>query len=483
MTAAAFDNFPLSPRRLARLEGWGMAVESLSYLYRPRTVEEIHDVFETARRHGVAVAFRGGGRSYGDASLNQDGIVLDLTGMDRILSWDAETGIVETEPGVTIEKLWKSTIADGWWPPVVSGTMFTTMAGCAAMNIHGKNNFQAGTFGRHVLEFDLLTPKGEHLTCSPDSNAELYRSAIGGFGMLGCFTRLKLQLKKVHSGRLMVEAFRTRSMEEMTNEVLERVPDSDYLVGWIDCIAGGRNSGRGVVHQAKYLDEGVDPHPEDTLRVSAQELPSKLFGVFPKSLMWWPLSFFVNDLGMRMVNAAKFHSGALQPEGHRYTQSHAGFAFLLDYVPNWKWSYRPGGLIQYQSFVPKDRASAVFGQLLRTSRDAGMPSYLGVLKRHLPDGFLMTHAVDGFSLALDFRVTESRRRQLWDLCHRMDRIVLDNGGRFYFAKDATLQKEAVERFFPEETLETFTALKARCDPENLLQTNLSRRLFGDRFGG
>jgi len=480
--SSPFRAFPLSPRNLARVEGWGMSTQSLSYMFAPRDVDGIKDVFAKAREHGTTVALRGGGRSYGDASINDDGIVLDLSRMNRILAWDPRTGIVETEPGVTIEKLWKTVVVDGWWPPVVSGTMFTTMAGCASMNIHGKNNFAAGTFGEHVLEFDLLLPSGEIATCSPERNADLYRAAIGGFGMLGCFVRLKLRMKKVHSGQLVVEAFRTRNLREMLDEIEERTEAADYLVGWVDCLARGRALGRGVVHQAEYLPEGVDPNPRETLRVAAQELPTKLFGVVPKSLMWWPLGFLMNDVGMRCVNAAKYHAGALQPRCHRYRQSHAAFAFLLDYVPNWKWAYKPGGLIQYQSFVPKESALHVFQLLLKLGHEAGMPSYLGVLKRHRPDPFLMTHSVDGFSLALDFKVVRGARTPLWDLCRRMDRAVLENGGRFYFAKDATLQREAIRRFFPAQNLAAFRALKRRCDPENILQTNLSRRLFGEDFG-
>lgn len=459
-----------------------MAVDGTSHLFLPRSVEEIQNVFEFAKAEGLTIALRGGGRSYGDASLNDGGIILDLSRMNRILVWDAKTGIVETEPGVTIEKLWKSVIVDGWWPPVVSGTMFTTMAGCAAMNIHGKNNFKVGTFGEHILDFDILLPNGESKTCSREENSDLFFAAIGGFGMLGCFTRVRLQMKKVYSGNVWVEAFNTRDLREMAGEIEERVPDSDYLVGWVDCTSRGGGLGRGIVHQAGYLPPGADPDPRETQRISAQELPSRVMGVVPKSLMWWPLSFFVNNPGMRLVNAAKYWSGeVLQPRGHRYYQSHAGFAFLLDYVPNWKWSYKPGGLIQYQSFLPRESAVETYEKLLRMSQRENLPPYLGVFKKHRPDPFLMTHSVDGYSLALDFRVTPGTRRRLWDLCHRMDKVVLQAGGRFYFAKDATLQREAVRRFFPEEKLARFLALKRRCDPGNLLQTDLSRRLFGAEF--
>src|SRR5438552_2206842 len=80
-------------------------------------------------------------------------------------------------PGVTVQMLWEHCLEDGWWPPVVSGTMFPTVGGALAMNIHGKNNFRVGPLGDHVLDFDLLTPAGDVVTCSRDDNADLFHAA------------------------------------------------------------------------------------------------------------------------------------------------------------------------------------------------------------------------------------------------------------------------------------------------------------------
>ncbi|MBI1785285.1 FAD-binding oxidoreductase [Candidatus Sumerlaeota bacterium] len=467
----------LGIRNFARVEGWGMAVHSYSYVYQPTDIEGIREVFDLARRTGKKIALRGAGCSYGDASTNQEGIILDLSRMNRILDWNPETGIINLEPGVTLCQLWQSTIADAYWPPVVSGTMFTTVGGCAAMNIHGKNNFKAGPFGNHVLEFDILLPAGEVKTCNRQINSGLFHAAISGFGMLGCFTRIQLKMKKIYSGLLRVEAFEANNLRHMIAEFEERHLDSDYLVGWVDCLAGGKKIGRGLIHQAFYPHEGEDPRPMDHMNVTDQGLPDKFFGIIPKSMMYLLMSPFTNNIGVRLVNAAKFWSRWLQPRGHRYFQSHAAFAFLLDYIPNWKWAYKPGGLIQYQAFIPKANAAAGFENILRVSKKAGLPPYLGVFKKHQPDPFLLSHAVDGYSLALDYRVTKSNRERLWKLTHELDEIVIEAGGRFYFAKDATLTEDRINRFFPRENIETFAALKKECDPENLLQTDLSRRLF------
>ena len=460
---------------MERVEGWGMTSAVLSYVYRPVNIDGIRAAFDEARQAGKTVGLRGAGRSYGDASLNAEGMTLDLTRMNRILEWDPQTGIVTAEPGVTIQQLWQHTIEDGWWPPVVSGTMFPTLAGALAMNIHGKNNWKVGPIGDHVSEFDLLLPSGKLFTCSREENAEIFHAAIGGFGMLGVFTRITLQMKRIYSGLLEVEAFAVRNFDDLFEQFEAHLPQSDYLVGWIDCFAKGPALGRGQVHQANYLAPGRDPAPAQTLRVANQELPDALLGILPKSLMWRLMKPFVNDVGMNLINKAKYWS-SVRHEG-RFQQSHAGFAFLLDYVPNWKFSYKPGGLIQYQSFVPVAEAKQVFSQQITLAQTYGIIPYLGVFKRHRQDDFLMTHAVDGFSLALDFAVTPRNRGKLMSLTAEMDRIVVDAGGRFYFAKDSALHRMWLDDALGAERVRQFRRLKADCDPEGLLQTNLYRRLF------
>lgn len=465
------------------VEGWGMAIGAHARVLRPRSTEEILRAFELARRDGVSLALRGGGNSYGDASVNERGYVLDISRMDRVLAFDRESGVVVAEPGVTIEKLWKTILPHGFWPRVVSGTMFPTLAGALAANIHGKNNFAVGTIGDACREFDIVLPTGELRTCSRERNADLFHAAIGGFGLLGCFSRIVLETKHIYSGNVRVRGISTRNLREMMQYFEANKTRADYLVGWIDCFPGGDDSGRGLIHDAEYLKPGEDAHPEDTLRIAHQELPANIMGLFPKSQVWRILSLFNTDLGMRSINAAKYVAGMLEGLGEPYLQSHAGFSFLLDYVPNWKWAYGrqrvDRGLIQYQPFVPDAVAHEVHTELLARCRKAGQVPYLGVFKRHRPDPFWLTHAVDGWSFALDFKVTPTRRAQLWKLCDELTEVVIAAGGRFYFAKDAVVAAEDTARFLPHDKLAAFAKLKRACDPETLLDGNLYRRAFRD----
>jgi FAD/FMN-containing dehydrogenase len=397
--------------------------------------------------------------------------------MTGILAWDPEGGIIDVEPGVSVKQLWRYTLADGWWPPVVTGTMEPTIGGCLAMNVHGKNNWSRGTVGDHCLEFELMLPDGSSLIVSRGSEPELFHAAIGGFGQLGVITRARLQLKRIESGLTEAEAVAAPELGKLLTRLDDAKDDWEYVVGWLDAFPGGNRLGRGLLHFARHLGADEDPDPAASLDPASQDLPSTIMGVFPKSLVWRLMKPFTNRLGMRGINLAKYLHGSTIGSGAVYRQSLAAFSFLLDYVPDWKRTYLPGGLIQHQSFVPTAAAEKVFARQLEICRRHGMPSYLGVVKRHRPDDFLLSHAVDGFSLALDFPVVEGRRSELWAMIREIAEPVVEAGGRFYAAKDAALPGDLYRATFNDGQLDRFRELKQRVDPDGVLTSALARRLL------
>jgi FAD/FMN-containing dehydrogenase len=185
-----------------------------------------------------------------------------------------------------------------------------------------------------------------------------------------------------------------------------------------------------------------------------------------------------NDLGLRALNTARYTLGSLRP-GRTALVPHSQFHFILDYVPNWKWAFRPGGIIQYQSFVPKDTARDVYRALLEGSQQAGFVPDLAVFKRHKPDPFLLSYSVDGYSLALDYHQTPANEQRLQAMLKRFTReIVLPGGGRFYPAKDNALDRESFSRSLSPGAVEAYLEMKRRLDPETILQSDLYRRVFG-----
>jgi decaprenylphospho-beta-D-ribofuranose 2-oxidase len=109
-------------------------------------------------------------------------------------------------------------------------------------------------------------------------------------------------------------------------------------------------------------------------------------------------------------------------------------------------------------------------------QEAKLESFLGVMKRHRPDPFLLSHAVNGYSLALDFKITAQNRDRLYDLAHRMNDVVLEAGGRFYLAKDSTLRPSDARAYLGPDALDQYRQARAKFDPEGLLTSQLADRL-------
>ncbi len=461
---------PLPTKRLRMLEGWAMVKRAPAYVWQPTTNDEIREVLALARSSGRTVALRGAGYSYNDAALNAEEIVLDLSQMRHVLAWDAHSGVLAVEPGVTVRDLWRETLPDGWWPAVVPGTMGPTLGGCAAMNVHGKNAWKAGPIGEHIRAVDLLLPSGKLMTVTPDRTPDLFHAVIGGLGMLGVITRIELQTRRVPSGVLSVRQRAARSLTEMFAVFAEESAAADYLVGWIDGFAVGKSLGRGLVECANFTGEG-DPR---FLQLANQDLPERIAGVIPRSELWRGMRYIFTDPAMRLANMAQFTKGSLSARPHLVP--HAQFHFFHDYVPNWKRAWLPGGLRQFQVFVPASAAPAVFAELLGRSHRAGIYPYLCVFKQHRADDFLLSYQVDGFSLSLDYRVTARNAARLDALFLAMRAPVLAAGGRFYLAKDDALNRDDYARSMGANTLARFAAVKRSCDPEGILRSDLYRRV-------
>lgn len=456
------------------LTGWGLRNRTRCLVARPRSVKEIAALFAEVAASGGTIGLRGAGCSYGDAAINANAVVLDTTALNRILAWDASSGVVTVEPGVTIAQLWRHILPDGWWPAVVPGTSAVTVGGAAAANAHGKNNWRIGCFGDYILAFDLLLPSGETVTCTHEQHSDLFFSAIGGSGLLGCFTKLTLQARRIHSG--FVEETQTPhgSLAALIAAMEAATSWATDLVGWTDTGASGPRLGRGLLKAGHDLNPGEDPHPERSLTVAAQEQRG-LVRLVPNGIIPMLARPLTTPLGVWAANRGQWMRGQSGRSRKPHRETYAAANFLLDAIPNWRDTYLPGGLVQHQSFIPRDAALSAFREILERSQKAGIVPSLSVLKKHKPSDFLLSYLLDGYSLALDYPIHKSSEQRTLRLMRELNDVVADHGGNCYFAKDSTLTAEQERRMVPAARLERFFALKRQYDPRGLLSTDLYRR--------
>jgi decaprenylphospho-beta-D-ribofuranose 2-oxidase len=449
------------------LAGWGRVAPSTAELAAPRSGAEAAALLQNLAesRDGRAAIARGLGRSYNNAAQSGGGLVIATTGLNRIISLDAATGVVVAEAGVSLEQLMTAGLPHGWFVPVSPGTRQVTVGGAIAADVHGKNHHVAGSFARHVTSFDILLPGGEQAgphTVTPAGDPGLFWATAGGMGLTGLITRAVIQLKRVETALLKVDTVKTADIDETMAVLAEHDQKYGYTVAWSDDLATGGSLGRSVITSGDFAarDELPRPGRGDPLAFHPRARLAAP-GYFPPGIM--------NRHSIRLANAAWYARAPRRRTSELQTISQ--FFHPLDGIRNWNRVYGPGGFRQYQYVVPFGAEAAVRRSFELVSGHPA-PSFVTVLKRFgAADPGLLSFPAPGWTLALDF---PARTPGLGPLLDRLDELVIASGGRVYLAKDSRVSPASLEQMYPR--LAEFRRFRARVDPRGLLASDLSRRL-------
>ena len=104
---------------------------------------------------------RGNGRAYGDSALNRNA-TLSMRPSDRMLAFDAGSGLLACEAGVMLADIIEVLLPRGWFVPVTPGTKFVTLGGMIAADVHGKNHHRAGSICSHIAALPRLRGADVH---------------------------------------------------------------------------------------------------------------------------------------------------------------------------------------------------------------------------------------------------------------------------------------------------------------------------------
>ncbi|WP_249021178.1 FAD-binding oxidoreductase [Conexibacter sp. S30A1] len=436
----------MSPRSVA-LSGWGRWPQVEAELTEATTLDGIRGLVGLG-----AVSVRGAGRSYGDSSLGTR--VLDMAHHTRMRSFDRDSGVAVVDAGATIEDLLRVFAPRGWLPAVTPGTRFVTVGGALASDVHGKNHHAAGSFSDHVLWFELLLGDGEVVRVSRESLPELFHATAGGMGLTGVILSVALQLIPVRSGRILQRSLKLPGIDA-TVAAIETNANWTYSAAWIDCQARGRSLGRSLLLLGEHdTDGGHDPAVNVRRPVAIPFVP-------PSGTLARPVVSAFNTL----------YHGRQRAVERTALVSYTSFFHPLDAIANWNLLYGKRGFLQYQFVTPAQAGADPLRRALALISQAPVPAPLAVLKAFgEANSNLLSFPLRGYTLAVDMPATAAAL----ELCERLDRLVLDCGGRIYLSKDARMSPETFRACYPR--WQEFEEIRARHGATGKFSTLQSTRL-------
>jgi len=443
---------PQQPFR-SKIAGWGRypVVDGLQYK---------SENLETATEK--ATLSRGLGRSYGDASLpaRADFPVADTTLADRLLSFDANTGVLRAEAGASLLQLNRAFLRRGWFVPVSPGTQFVTLGGMVASDVHGKNHHVDGCFGEHVRSLKLRVADGRILECSDTSERELFLATIGGMGLTGHILEVEFTMRRIASPWIWGESERIECLDAMIAGLKEAAQQWPMTVGWVDCIARGANLGRGILMKGRWATPDEAPEAPPSIK-GRFRVPME----FPGIALCRPTMKAFN-LAYYWKHFQKVRHGIVHPDS---------FFYPLDMLDDWNLIYGRRGFTQYQCVLPKADDNGPARRFLERFVSAGGMGFLCVIKDCGAEGKgMLSFPRPGISIAMDFPIHAQKTPRLID---RLNELVIAEGGRIYLTKDTFTKPKHFLAMEPR--WEAFNAVRRKWDPDARIRSALSARLLGD----
>jgi FAD/FMN-containing dehydrogenase len=437
-------------------------------IVQPANVGEARAAVVAARAAGTPICVAGGRHAMGGQQFGDAGVLVDTRALNRILDFDRDRGLITVEGGIQ-------------WPELIAylnqaqdagarqwgiyqkqtGADRLSLGGTLACNAHGRG-LNLKPIIDQVAGFDLLGPDGDVRTCTRTDEADLFRLAVGGYGLFGIITRVQLSLRPRVKVRRVVEIGETRTIGERFEERIR----NGYLYGDYQFATDSSRDSflrQGVFSCYQPVSDAtpltVNPtrfSPEDWARLTfySHRYKRRAFEVYSSRYLktsgqiYWADSqlsaAYVDNYHVDLDRALKARVPATEMITELYVPRPSLAAFMED----------------AGSALRRRRANVIYGtvRLIETDEE----SYLAWARDR--------YACIIFNLHLEH--SDEALRAGADAFRDLIDLAIAHGGSYYLTYHRWARKDQVEACYPR--MREFLRLKRQHDPDEVFQSSWYR---------
>ena len=411
-----------------------------------------------------------GGQQFGTGTT-----LVDMTGMNRVLNLDAEKGIVEVEAGIEwpqlLDYLLKAQSGrDRQWGIVQkqTGADRLSIGGALASNVHGRG-LKFKPIIDQVDSFSLMNHTGAIARCSRDENAELFRLVIGGYGLFGIVTSVRLRLWERKKVQRIVEI---RDSKDIALSFEQRIA-AGYLYGDFQFATDSNRDSflrRGVFSCYRPVDPATPItvnqtrfNPEDWARLTyySHKYKRRVFEAYTKRYLATSAQIYWADSQLSGAYVDNYHEeldrklGAKVKATEMITEIYVPRSSLFNFLEDARIELR------------KLDANVIYGTIRLIEKDE--ESFLRWARESFACVIFNLHVTHD---AAGLENAARAFRSLIDLGIR-------HGGSYYLTYHRFATKEQVETCYPQ--FKEFLRLKLKYDPDELFQSDWYRH-YKEMFG-
>ena len=441
-----------------------------------RSVQDIQRVIERAMQEGREVSVAGGRHAMGAQQFGADTLHIDTKSFNRVLNFDSGSGLVEVEAGIQWPELIETTLklqqdAQQQWgiAQKQTGADRLSMGGCLSANIHGRG-LKLKPFVGDIESFKLVSADGQVMPCSRSQNSDLFKLAIGGYGLFGVVSSVMLRLMPRQKLQRVVELVQ---IDDVTQRFEQRIAER-FLYG--DCQfaldpASDDFLRRGIFSCYKPVDPTM-PIPTHQREIAEEQWLRLLYLAHADKTQAFDVysSEYLRTNGQ--IYWSDTHQTSYYPDGyHRSLDRKMGAGM-------------PGSEMISELYVPRQELASFFADMREDFRRHNVEVIYGTIRliERDDESFLawakepwactvlnlhVSHTPDGIERAA------AAFRRLIDLAKK-------RGGSYFLTYHKWATRAQVEACYPQ--FSEFLRLKRRYDPQERFQSDWYRhyrRLFAD----
>lgn len=446
---------------------------------RPRNDADVIALVRRAQRERLSISISGGQHAMGGQQFASGALQLDMSGMNRVLKLDTRRGIVTVQAGIRwpalIEELLAMQPKDAApWTIIQkqTGADELSIGGALSANVHGRS-LDRKPFVQEVERFTIVTADGQLREVSRNKNPELFRLAIGGYGLLGAITTVDLRLQRRMKLRRDVDVV---SVDEVIPLIDKRIA-SGYRYGDFQF----KTDEKAPDFMAVGVFSTYQPVPAD------MPIPAEQGSLSPDA---WRKLFALAHLNKTQAyeNYRDFYRGTqgqiYWSDTHQLSYYTADFESVLQqYSPQ----YPQGSLMITEVYVPRDELAPFMREVAEDFRAYQTNLIYGTVRFIEQDSetFLPWARRNYACIVMNLRVThtpEGLAKAQSEFQRLIDRA-LARSGSYYLTYHRWARKDQVLKAYPDFI--DFLKLKRQYDPDERFQSEWYRhykKLFAQELG-
>ncbi len=467
---------------LRTYDSYGNYYKSKAEIFYPIHVDELKEMVQFAKNNQRKITIAGSFHSFDNQNSGSD-MVISLKKIDFI-RFNADDKTIEVGPGANWGKILKTAYANFSIPFTTITGSKPTAGGTLSAHTNSVWTPGCGKEGKHCIELDLLTPKGELITCSRTENADIFYGVIAGLGLLGFITRIKYQLFYIGA------PFKI----DLSPQLYDTIEDIET---------------RFYIRESKEFKTVDDLRSQGSLFYFDGNQPK--FGVYtrkyvtiPKKQSHFSPYLYLGALTMSVIRFFPEYANRIMVKDEKRSPKKKRVLKGLDNVyygtmyaePDYFWSkyisklffifgYKPK-LYQNSYFIPLEGnkvttfTQKVCDLLLKYGLRFGMFDIMYIPKDE-PFVLSASRDIDGFYINTTFFDTINEKN-LMAFYQELNELCFEMKGKMNLVKNLFIEPALIEKMYEKE-IQELIELKKKTDPEGLIISNFFKEKFPSYFGG